>query len=265
MTKEVPKRSDIDEYITKPLIDIKFDENYHFINKKWYFKIARIVMGFITFTLGRLISKILNGTKIKGKRNFKKHRKELKNGVMSVCNHIHPHDYIAILALAFPKLPNHPAWINGMKGKERMLIRLNGGIPLGESLKAMYKMQEAFNDRLQNKGWVHFYPEGSMWSFHEAIRPFKKGAFQIAIKNEVPILPFTYTFREPGFIYKLFGKRKKLLTLHIGTPLYPNKELPFREQVEELKDRTHKVMSTMMGLSEEERQFELNRYPENNF
>ena len=59
----------------------------------------------------------------------------------------------------------------------------------------------------------------------------------MAVRNQVPIIPCVFTFREPTGIRKLF-KRKPDVTLKILEPIRPDSDKSIRQQVEELKEKT---------------------------
>ena len=59
----------------------------------------------------------------------------------------------------------------------------------------------------------------------------------MAVRNQVPIIPCVFTFREPTGIRKLF-KRKPDVTLKILKPIEPDSDKSIRQQVEELKEKT---------------------------
>ncbi len=59
----------------------------------------------------------------------------------------------------------------------------------------------------------------------------------MAVRNQVPIIPCVFTFREPTGIRKLF-KRKPDVTLKILEPIESDSDKSIRQQVEELKEKT---------------------------
>lgn len=80
-------------------------------------------------------------------------------------------------------------------------------------------------DSLLNNGkTVHFYPEGSLWPYYDKIRHFKNGAFDFAVRNNVPIIPMVFKFDKQKKISNLI-KPKTIITLEILKPVYPNKLL----------------------------------------
>ena len=95
------------------------------------------------------------------------------------------------------------------------------------------------------KKFVGIYPEAALWPYYTKIRKFKPGAFHFAVKDDVPIIPVVINFRAPRGIQKWFNMKVRYVTVHIGKPIYANKDLPFNESVAELMERSHTIMVRM--------------------
>ena len=67
----------------------------------------------------------------------------------------------------------------------------------------------------------------------------------MAVRNQVPIIPCVFTFREPTGIRKLF-KRKPDVTLKILEPIEPDSDKSIRQQIEEVKEKTFANMKKAM-------------------
>jgi 1-acyl-sn-glycerol-3-phosphate acyltransferase len=128
----------------------------------------------------------------------------------------------------------------------RWLVRLLGGVPIPESPKALHAFMEAMRQQLQKGRIVHFYPEASLWPRYEELRPFKNGAFHLAVKSDVPIVPMVFTFREPGSLVKKLHK-KQLVTLTIGKPEYPSKQGTDRTKILEMRQAVECSMESMLA------------------
>ena len=124
-----------------------------------------------------------------------------------------------------------------------------GGIPIPtDNMRAMVKFKNALEEVLENKKWLHFFPEGSMWFFYPDVRPFKKAVFKYAVKYDRPIIPIALSFRPRKGITKLFTK-KPCVDLHIGEPLFANKNLSRVEAIDELHKTAYHVMQVMCGIN----------------
>ena len=207
-----------------------FDKNYPYIDTSKSFRFKRWLVRKIIIIIVFLLARIRLGLRIKGRKYIKKNKKLLKEGVISVSNHIHMWDYLAILIGIRYHKPNYLAWDKNVNGKDGKLVRLTGGIPIPvDDIEATKVYLKVVNDYVNNGGWLHIYAEGSMWEYYRYIRPFKKGIAYFSIKNNKPILPMAFSYRKPNFIRRVIFRQKALLTLNIGELIYPNNDLNKKE------------------------------------
>ena len=244
-----PDRCD-QHMITVPhLRDVTVDEHYPYLRKDFFYKCIRAFYWVAMHTLLAVLLPISHGLRIYGRENLRKHRELLKNGAITVSNHVFMWDHLCVIRAIFPHLTYFPAWKTNLEGPNGPLIRVAGGIPIpdGSNLKAMKKFKAAMEEVLRSKTWMHFFPEGSMWFFYPDIRPLKKAVFNYAVRYDRPVLPITLSFRERKGITRLFTK-SPMVDLHIGEPLLFRKELSPVAAAKELQERTYHVMQTMNGI-----------------
>ena len=86
-----------------------------------------------------------------------------------------------------------------------------------------------------------------MWFYYPDIRPLKKSIFKYSVRYDKPIIPITMSFRPRKGIQKWFGKTP-LVDLHIGEPLFPDKDLPAAEAIDKLHKEAYHVMQVMNGI-----------------
>lgn len=122
----------------------------------------------------------------------------------------------------------------------KYLVMLFRGIPIPRNKSGKEKMINTIDDLLQKGEVVGIYPEGELIPYYEGIREFKNGAFNFAVKNQVPILPIVFTYREPEGIIKLI-KKKPFITLTILEPEFPKPER-IMANVVELRNRVQRKM-----------------------
>ena len=122
----------------------------------------------------------------------------------------------------------------------KYLVMLFRGIPIPRNKFGKEKMINTIDDLLQKGEVVGIYPEGELIPYYEGIREFKNGAFNFAVKNQVPILPIVFTYREPEGIIKLI-KKKPFITLTILEPEFPRPERTMANVVE-LRNRVQRKM-----------------------
>ena len=233
--------------------DHVFDAEYPYIDQTGPFERKRRRFRAFLNTLIFPVVRIRLGLKVNGKQNLKTYKNVIDRGVISCCNHVHLWDYLAILRVVRPKHPYVLIWapnINGDLGNE---MRLAGGIPIPETgVSATEAMTAAVGNMLNAGGWLHVYPEGSMWEYYQPIRPLKRGAAHMACKFGKPVLPMAISYREPGWLRKHVFRQFALFTLNIGVPLYPDESLSGKAQELDLTRRTHAAMCALAGMAPED-------------
>lgn len=226
-----------------------FDSSYPYIDKSRMFRfrqnMSRLLLNVVVFP----VATVRLGLKIEGRENLKKHKDVLDKGVISVCNHVHMWDYIAVMKAVRPHRTNLLAWDKNINGENGTLIRMVGGIPIPENNVAGQKaFLKALSGLLNEHGWLHIYAEGSMWEYYAPIRPFKRGAAFIAVSNNKPVIPLGISYREPGFIRKHIFRQIACFTLRIGEPLYPDMALKPKEREKDLTIRSHRAVCSLVGI-----------------
>ena len=250
-----PEKTDGHYRPTDPKVrDIVFDKDYPYVDTSKAFMKKRRQARFLLRLLVFPFSYLRLGLRVKGKKNLRKHKKLLKQGALSVSNHVNVWDYIAIMNGIKPFKPYVLVLKGNVEAGSGDMVRQVGGIPIPEGDFAATKAYlKAIEGLLENGGWLHIYPEGSMWEFYRPIRPFKKGVASLARLTHKPVVPLAFSYRRPGWIRKkMFGQRAKL-TLHIGEPLVVDENLPsIQAQEIDLLTRLHKAVANLAGLSEKE-------------
>lgn len=233
-----------------------FDKDYPYVDESPAAKRRRGFIRALLVTVVFPLARIRLGLRIKGRENLKKHREELKNGVISVCNHVHMWDYIAIMRAITPFRPRILSWAKNISGENGKLILGVGGIPIPEGdVRATAAFLRAVEDFL-GKGWLHIYAEGSMWEYYQPIRPFKRGAAHMACRFDKPVMPLAFSYREPGFIRKKIFRQIACFTLQIGEPVYADKALPLKERELDLTKRCRDAVCRLAGIDPEENIYE---------
>ena len=128
----------------------------------------------------------------------------------------------------------------------RKLIKILRAIPLPTEVKNKERLLKELSKLVKTDNLVHFYPEAELQPYCEEIRDFKNGAFNIATKNNVPVVPMVFTFREPSKIRKIF-KRKKDVTLTILEPIKLENTENTREKIQELKIKVQNEMKEVIN------------------
>lgn len=245
-----PEHSDEHMITVKHLRDTHFDENYSYKDTSLWFKIKHGLLRFSLYLFVFLVVKLVHGVKIYGRKEFKKNKELLKNGGITICNHVFMWDYLVVLSAIRPIYGYFPAWATNFEGPNGPLIRNVGGIPVPTTnLRAMKKFKDVLDEELKNDRWLHFYPEGSMWFYYPDIRPLKPAVFKFAVNHNKPIIPLTISFRPKDGIYKLY-KRRPCVDITIGKPIYPDETLSTKERIEKMHNDAYIVMQNMVGIKE---------------
>lgn len=242
--EQLEQIADENEHIIKlwePL-EFKIDENYEYVPKgKMFSFVSDFIYYLIAYPILKILLKVIYNLKIEGKENIK----NLKSGAITVSNHVLFLDCAMIGATCGFKRVYYTTREGSFKIPcVRKLIKLLRAIPIPNSIKNRYHFLDVVDNLLENGNIIHVYPEASMFPYYEKIRNFKNGAFDIAAKNNIPIIPIVIAFKEPKGIRKMF-KKKKDVVLHILEPVMPNKyETSLRKRANYLKEEVHEKMQS---------------------
>ncbi len=229
------------------LRQINFDDTYPYLDKSFKYRLNHFLCYFVAYVPFPLIVKLRYGLRIFGRDKIKKNKDLFKNGAMTVCNHVFRWDMGCVLRAS----RYHKSWIPMYSPpflvKDHWALRYVGGIPIPDNRKGLRKFDEAFDELHAKKQWIHIFPESCSWKFYSPIRPFKPGAFNMAYKYDIPVIPMAISFRERKRIYNLFGK-EPLVDLHVGDPLIPDKSKPRKEETLRLCELAPSSMVEMAGI-----------------
>ncbi|HHT66965.1 MAG TPA: 1-acyl-sn-glycerol-3-phosphate acyltransferase [Erysipelotrichaceae bacterium] len=172
----------------------------------------------------------------------------MKNGIITISNHVFDEDYVAIRNALAPRTGYTLVWKNNHLRRLGAMIRIAGSIPIPTNdSSATLSMMHAVDKCLQDGKWLHIYPEASMFYFYQDIRPFVDGAFVFAVRNNKPIFPLVFSYRPAKGLYKIWKKKgSPLINLSFGEPIYPNPDLSMREAISDLNKRCHAEVKKLM-------------------
>ena len=225
-------------------LEFNIDSSYEYVPKDTIFNMFSDVLYYlIAYPILKVLTKIVYDLKIEGRENID----FLEKGAISVSNHVLFLD-CAMVGLAWGLKRVYYTTLEGSFKIPfvRKLIKLLRAMPIPEKIKNREYFMKAIEEILNNGNFVHFYPEASLFPYYKKIRKFKNGAFSIAVKNDVPIVPMVFTFREPKGIRKIF-KKKKDVTLKILKPVTIKEEGLNQKQKEELlKNKVHTMMEDVV-------------------
>ncbi|MCL2462786.1 MAG: glycosyltransferase [Defluviitaleaceae bacterium] len=160
--------------------------------------------------------RLLNGVHIRGKRNLRG-----LGSALTLCNHVHLLDSVMVGMALYPRkliFPTIPQNLNTLF--PGLLVRLLGGVPVPRTPRGLDDFFDEMEVSLTNGRVVHFFPEGDLKPYNTNLCDFKKGAFYLAARARVPVVPMTISFCKPRGLYRLY-KKKPAMRMRVGKPIYP--------------------------------------------
>ena len=176
------------------------------------------------------------------------HFRNLNSGAVITCNHFHAFDSFAIQLVydaanktkrTFYRIIREGNYTS-FPGFYGFIMRNCNTLPLSSNYETMKKFMKSTNKLLQKGHFVLVYPEQSMWWNYRKPKPLKNGAYSFAAKNNVPVLPCFITMRDSD-IMDDDGFFVQEYTVHISEPLYPDPSLPYKANVEKLRQQNYKL------------------------
>lgn len=225
--KEYEKEGRFNDHLdSNPEDYIPVDENYQYIPKNIFKKLSMAIKRLLFIKpLMKETNKLFN-TIVNGKENIK--------GVKSaiICsNHVNKLDCLVIQNAFKPKTTYFTAAeFNNMNGFVGETMRAGRMLPMSSNLQAQKNFLKTTKNILKSNKFITFFPERAEWWCYEKPRPQFSGAYNIAVKNSVPVIPVFITFNQTD------ASRKsplgiKQFVINILKPIYPKSELSLKENI----------------------------------
>ena len=163
----------------------------------------------------------------------------LTSGAIFTCNHFNPFDVFAVETALLStnkkrkkmyKVIREGNYTN-FPGFYGYLFRNSDTLPLSSNTKTMTEFVRAVDTILSEGDYILIYPEQSLWWNYKKPKMLKIGAYKMAAKNNVPIVPIFITMKNSEFIGG-DGFPINEYHVHIGKPIYPDKNLSVKENSE---------------------------------
>ena len=186
--------------------------------------------------------------RIKAVHGIENYLKVKDGGAIITCNHFSIYDHYAVYRTIreyFPKggqlykvikEGNYTAF----KGLFGFFFRHCNTLPLAESPAVMIKFMKAADVLLKRGEKILVYPEQAMWLNYEKPRPLKSGAFRLAVKSGVPVLPVFITMEDSDRL-DADGDAIRDFTLWFSEPIYGRTELSAKDNETFMRDENYKV------------------------
>lgn len=223
----------------KKLRKVKIDGNYPYRPRNIFFRMWAAF--FRSFTISLLCPYFFWSGKVRvtGRQNLKGLR---RRAFVVVCNHVTLIDDLSIGTniLNMRKIYFTTLQQNIQHKATGFWLRSLGGIPIPVgSVAGMRKFDEDLSYLLQHKKPIIYNPETALWPKYRGVRPFKRGAFVTAVKNDVPVLPVAITMKRKQ---KKNGKYRYRYIFNILPLIYADKSLTQKEASEKLLNETHSII-----------------------
>ena len=126
----------------------------------------------------------------------------------------------------------------GFSGLFAFLFRNCNTLPLSSNRRTMVNFMSATDTLLKRGEAVLIYPEQGMWWNYRKPRPFKIGAFKIAVRAGVPVLPAFVTMKDDETKLDEHNYPLQHYTLHIMPPVYADTSLNEKQAAEKMRQDT---------------------------
>lgn len=237
---------DIDVENDPPTIELTPD-NVDYLRRSGTSKIKRKVANKIG---KKFLKKMIKKNKliikeIRGIENLK----NVKTGAMITCNHFNPFDSFTIEKV-FRSTKQHRSKklykviregnYTNFPGFYGFLFRNADTLPLSSNKRTMVNFMKAVDVILKKGDFILIYPEQSMWWNYRKPKPLKDGAFKLATRSNVPVIPIFITMEDSDIIGE-DGFPIQEYTVNIEKPIYPDPEKSEKENTVMMKDKNYEA------------------------
>lgn len=222
-------------------------DNVDYLNKKSYSKLKTKVANKIGT---RFLDNLLKENKliikeVKGIENLEK----VSTGAMITCNHFNPFDSFSIEEIfrnskqaktkKLYKVIREGNYTN-FPGLYGFFFRNCNTLPLSSNPRTMVEFVKAVDVILKKGDFILIYPEQSLWWNYRKPKPLKNGAYKLAIRNNVPVIPIFITMEDSDIIGD-DGFPIQEYTINIEKPIYQDENLSTKENVEYMKNKNFEI------------------------
>lgn len=222
-------------------------DNIDYLKEKRYSKLKNMIANkigekFLDYIIkdSKLVIKNINGIE-----NIEK----VKTGAMITCNHFNPFDSFSIEEVfrktnasktkKMYKVIREGNYTN-FSGFYGFLFRNCDTLPLSSNKRTMVEFIKSVDKILKRGDFILIYPEQSLWWNYKKPKPLKIGAFNLAARNNVPIIPIFITMEDSDTIGE-DGFPIQEYTINIEEPIYPDETKTQRENKEIMKQKNYEV------------------------
>lgn len=173
----------------------------------------------------------------------------VKSGAIVTCNHFNPYDSFTVEKVfrmagqdKYKKLFKviREGNYTNFPGLYGFFFRNCDTLPLSSNKRTMMKFVKAANVILKRGDFILVYPEQSMWWNYRKPKPLKNGAFNLAARSKVPVIPIFITMEDSDIIGEDGFPIQKYI-VNIAKPIYPNCHSSEKDNTEMLRDKNYEV------------------------
>ena len=222
-------------------------ENIDYLRKKMSSKLKRV---FANEVGEKFLDNLLKNNKliikeINGLENLSK----VDTGAIVTCNHFNPFDCFTIEKVfrlsgkieekRLYKVIREGNYTN-FPGLYGFFFRNCDTLPLSSNKRTMVEFMKAVDVLLQKGDFILIYPEQSMWWNYRKPKPLKPGAFKLAARNNVPVIPIFITMQDSDSLDDE-GFPMQEYIVNITKPIYPDENLSQKENTEKMLKQNFEV------------------------
>ncbi len=233
---EEEKKYDVDINAGEYKLTKEIKPNHKYVYNGFWDKVYYAFLRVIIFIFAPILNFLVYDLRVRGRKNLK----GIKQAIV-ISNHVTLLESLILKQVVFRRIYYVGGAHNNKKGFGGYTLKILGFIPLSNIYSNQKKLAETIKYHLDKGNLVAFDPEQAMWRGYDKIRPFKNGAFYYAQKNDAPIIPIVQLLRKVNFFDKLIGRKFKV-TVKVLPPIYINKSLDVKAQIEDVKLRARQSM-----------------------
>ena len=237
---------DVDVEEDPPTIVLTPD-NIDYLRTKLTSKIKRV---FANEVGERFLDNLLKNNKLIIKEvNGIENLKKVSTGAIITCNHFNPFDCFTIEKVfrmsgksekkRLYKVIREGNYTN-FPGLYGFFFRNCDTLPLSSNTRTMVKFMQSVDNLLQKGDFILIYPEQSMWWNYKKPKPLKHGAFKMAARNNVPVIPIFITMQDSQIMGD-DGFPIQEYIVNIAEPIYPDEKLSYKKNSENMLNKNFEV------------------------
>ena len=237
---------DVDVEDDPPTIELK-PKQVDYLNKKILSKTKTIVANKVG---ERFLNELIRSKKLIIKQvNGIENLRNVDTGAIITCNHFNPFDSFAVektfrtsgheKSKKLYKVIREGNYTN-FPGLYGFFFRNCNTLPLSSNKRTMVKFMGAVDKILEKDDFILIYPEQSMWWNYRKPKPLKSGAFKLAARNNVPVIPIFITMEDSNIIGDDGFPVQKYI-INIEKPIYPDAKLTKSVNTQRMKKKNFEV------------------------